>query len=129
MIGRGNQDGFSLIEVLVAFVIVSLGLVSLYAALGLHFKSTGRAALHQTVLTFAQSHLDTIVQPGPLDLSATSGVYPNGTPWRLRTVRLAGGDSAQSMRSAPVTIVLEAFDRSGNVIVRLKTIKLVPATP
>lgn len=55
---RGSANGFSLIEVLVALVILAIGLGTLYSAFSTALGASGRADSHLAATHLAQSLLD-----------------------------------------------------------------------
>ena len=125
----GESDGFSLVEVLVAFAIASLGLVTFYNALAGHYRQVGEAGVALGTLAHAQSHLEMIgtsIDPEP---GKTAGRYDNGSEWRLTISPLPSNDAPGVRIVRPMRVVLEAFSRSGHRIVRLKSIRLATVTP
>ena len=63
-----DERGFTLLEMLVAFAIASLGLMTVYSALGFHWRDVAQSSLHDTTLAHIQSQLDAIgvsVTPTP----------------------------------------------------------------
>ena len=124
---HSHVEGFALIEVLVAFVIVTLGLVSVYAALASHYRQAASMNLRQTILAHAESHLASIGRVAASEPGTTSGTYANGTEWRLAAVELPPTAGISALPSRPLLLVLDAFDRTGRPVLRLKTVRLVLA--
>lgn len=121
----GNSDaGFTLVEVLVAFAIVSLCLASLYSALALHSSQIAVTDMHRQTLAFARTHLDSFGESLPAEGSPTTGRYPNGTRWQL-SIRAVSVDGAIDAASRPFFVALEVFDRSGHSVIVLDSIKML----
>ena len=127
--GHARNDGFALVEVLVAFVIVTLGLVSAYGALASHFRHARDINIRQIILAHAESYLATMGHSIAALPGTTSGTFENGTPWRATAVELATEGGAQTSSARPVLIVLDAFDSRGRLLVRLKTVRIVVSPP
>lgn len=129
---RLEQDapdgGFSLIEVLVAFAILSLGLVTVYAAFSLHLRSASEVQLHQRALTEATAHLDMLVATTDLDGVPKQGTYRSGAAWRLTLTPIVIAEQS-AIQSRPVRVRLEAFDPRGRALLELSSIALVRSRP
>jgi prepilin-type N-terminal cleavage/methylation domain-containing protein len=120
-----DDAGFTLLEVLVAFAVASLGVVTVYTALGFHWRNVAQFSLQGEALALVQSHLDTIGvsdQPVP---GRASGSYPNGLRWQMTVVPMQGADSVTDSAVTPAAIVIEARDRRGKVLAHLKSYKLL----
>lgn len=116
------EDGFTLPEVLVAFVIVSLGLVTAYGGIGMAYRHMSEARLRQDALAAAQSHLDGIGRVGPLVAGTATGSYPGGGAWQLTVTELAASASGQR----PYLVTLDVRASGNRVLGRLRTVKLAP---
>lgn len=83
--GRGGprDRGFTLVEVLVAFVILSLALGVVFRSLssGLSHERTARLATERVLA--ARSLLDRVGQDIPLELGTTEGDFAGGAHWVL----------------------------------------------
>lgn len=124
-----GEDGFTLIEVLVAFAITALGLTTLYSTLGSSWRNAADARFAEETLSHARSHM-ALISGGATPANAPpTGQYDNGAPWRVAIRPLAIKDAPVGMPSRPILITLEAFDPSGRKIVALKTIELVKIAP
>jgi Prokaryotic N-terminal methylation motif len=127
-----REEGFTLIEVLVGFVIVTMALVTFFSGLGLSYRQMAESRLRQAALAHAQSHLASLVVPSTPPPGASSGRYAQGTPWRLTVSALAGsgGLAGPALASGPgpsaqaQLLVLDTFDARGRLLLRLKTVKL-----
>jgi general secretion pathway protein I len=125
-----SEHGFALIEVLVAFAIVSLCLASLYTAIGGSSRQSAMVDLHRQSLEYAEGHLQALgdsVMPGA---DALAGDYPNGTRWQLSLAPIAVGDAAAADPGPrPFLVLLQVFDRTGHRVVALNSIKIFPVQP
>lgn len=129
MTSAGPDDGFTLIEVLVAFLVVALGLTTLYTALAGHSRQTFEADLRERAMAQMQSQLDAIGVSVPLEPGTSRGTYPGGLAWRLAIAPLDAPVLSLPRQPEPMRLVLDAFDRSGRRIGGLRTIKLRVAPP
>ena len=81
--GRKFEAGFTLLEVLIAFVIAALALGVMFdAALG-GLRATETASRYQEALSLARSHL-AAVAAGPLAGRESSGEDGRGFRWSIR---------------------------------------------
>ena len=85
-IARGGslREGFTLIEILVALAIASLGLGFLMMAAGIGLGNSGIADQYIEATRRAQSHLAALGVTAPLRASDTSGDDGGGYSWRVR---------------------------------------------
>lgn len=100
---RGN-DGFTLIEVLVALVILGISLATL---LHIFSESLNRARLSQTEMAasaLAQSLLAGAGHTLPLRAGDTTGELPNGFTWRLHIEPYGSEDDRKSWQMGAVSI-------------------------
>ena len=132
--GLVRDHGFTLIEVLVGFVIVTLGLVSFFAGLGVAYRQMAESRLRQSALAHARSHLDQLAAQAGTLAGTSAGRYPQGPRWRLTARPLAGPAGATGPAGAngpgPAAearlVVLDTFDARGRLLLRLKTVTLAP---
>jgi prepilin-type N-terminal cleavage/methylation domain-containing protein len=124
-----SDDGFALIEVLVAFAIVTLGLMSIYAALAGHFKQSAAVHGRQISLAHAQSHLVMVGHSLPAEPGVQTGVYPNGAMWRLAIVELPASVSPRTLPAHPMMLVLDVGGAGARQVLRLKTVHVATAAP
>jgi len=86
---RDRQAGFTLIEVLVAFVIAALAMGALYAGTVGGLNATEVAGKYDEAISLARSHLAAIGRGEPIALQERSGVDGEGFTWHLRIRRHA----------------------------------------
>lgn len=114
---RSREAGFSMIEVLVALLIVSLALAALYQAMTQSFRSIRAARDQEQILTQAMSTLELVRRA---DRIQTQGRNSNGVVWRVWRqpigIQKPSGDVA-----GPSWLVFEAKTASGQPIIILKT--------
>jgi len=119
---KRGEAGFTLVEVLVAFAILSMALAGLYQALAGAHRGDARTKTYMQALAFARAHLETVGMEPPPAAGQSSGVYAEGLAWRLSVERAgAGGRKGQAFR-----VVLEALDKAGKPLLRLETFRLGP---
>jgi prepilin-type N-terminal cleavage/methylation domain-containing protein len=122
------DDGFALIEVLVAFVIVTLGLVAVYAALAGHYRQVSEVNTRQTTLAHAESHLQTAGRAATYGATQT-GTYPNGATWRLTSQELSPSTNPRTLPARPILFVLDVVGTRGTQVLQLKTVHVMVDRP
>ena len=132
---RNGERGFALLEILVAFVILALGLGAISTGVMLAMRSDARTQLSRTALRVAQSRLEAAGISEPLAPGTSEGVVANRLRWRqtVSEVRAAGDTRAQpgarpaqasgALKSYWVEIAVEAPDGTAT---RLAGLKLAP---
>jgi hypothetical protein len=90
---RGARRGFTLIEALVAFVILTLSMGSLMQGLGGGARNESRGDFLLRASRQGRSQLEGLGAATPLAPGETSGRYGDGLAWRLsvRQIRDAAG--------------------------------------
>jgi general secretion pathway protein I len=78
-----RRSGFTLIETLVAFAVLALGMSSLMTALSGATRNETRADFLLRASREGQSHLDSLGVDGPIVQGETSGSYDDGLLWTL----------------------------------------------
>lgn len=80
-------QGFTLIEVLVAFSILSMSLSVLFALLSTGSRNTQVSDEYNRAVVLAESKLDELGVTKPLHTGLTSGVFDSTYHWELRVER------------------------------------------
>ncbi len=80
---RNEAGGFTLLEVLIAFVILSLTLATVLSALSTGLQSLGSAEEAELAVLRAQSKLETVGQLEPLAASRSDGAFEDGATWEV----------------------------------------------
>lgn len=83
----GRQGGFTLLEVLVAFIVFALVFGSVLEALGMALRNTRRSAEVSEVALWAQSKLDSLGTVEELEDGVDSGRFNARYDWRLEVRR------------------------------------------
>jgi general secretion pathway protein I len=94
------EQGFTLLEVLVALAIAGLGLAALFAAASGGLNSVDLAARYLTATRHAEAHLAEIGISMPLVAGEQDGLDSNGFRWRL-TIRSIATRQADRDRGIP----------------------------
>lgn len=82
--GPGSRSGgFTLLEVLLAFVIFALSFVSILEILAGSMRSTTRARTYSEAALLGQSLVDMVGSDIPLEEGSVSGEAPGGYHWQL----------------------------------------------
>lgn len=95
---RLNQQGFSLLEVLVAFSILSLALAALFTLFGTGVRNTAVARDYQQALVVAEARLAFLqgINAQQLPQENAQGVAPGGYAWRSEVTPLEQEEPAVS---------------------------------
>ena len=136
--GQG-QRGFALIEILVTFAILAIGLGAISAGIAVAMRSDGRTQTTRVALRLAQSRLETAGIVRPLAVGQSEGLtIPNyrwretitAVQWRAEPPRPPeGGKPEQTAANAPLTpfwVEIEVVAADG-AVARLAALKLAPA--
>jgi len=135
--GHCGERGFALLEVLVAFVILALGLGAISTGIALAMRSDGRTQTSRAALRIAQSRLETAGIAELLAPGRREGRAGNGYKWQEKTTAvhiaadpalLRGGKNDQTAAKGGISpfwveITVEAPDGS---VARLSGLKLAP---
>jgi general secretion pathway protein I len=122
------DDGFTLVEVLVAFVILALALSGVYAGLGNSAGTLREMRLRNATAAESQAHLDRLVA-GPLAAGETTGRYSNGVAWQVSVTPLHRSSTRTEPALSPARVSLTARDHSGRPLVSLDTIAMIVSSP
>jgi type II secretion system protein I len=117
---RRHDAGFTLVEVLVAFTIVTIVLAALYQAIAGAYRGYARAQVREQTLALARAQLEAVGIDGPLQSGESTGTYATGVAWHLAIERA----ETSSYKGQAFRIVLEALDHGGQPLLRLETFKL-----
>src|SRR3954464_8273984 len=98
--GRGEEDGFALLEFLVAFGLLATFLAAMLSALAVAIKGDHQAAFLTVATELAKAKLAAAGLDYPLDGGTAVGTFENGYSWRV-DVRRQGTIPAE--RGRPVT--------------------------
>lgn len=132
---RRRDEGFSLIEAVVALAIVGLAMTAFYRAVGGSYGMQARVTLLSSSVELAQSHLDGIGVVTPLAPGTWEGVYNTGFSWHLEIAPVGkGGEGKASLDGgAPVPsaywVVLRVKDRRGHTVLQLETARVTGSLP
>jgi prepilin-type N-terminal cleavage/methylation domain-containing protein len=78
-----RRSGFTLVEVIAAFAILSIVLVALLEGISTASRGDFRAELLRTSLRLAKEKLETIGTSVPLEPGVSSGTFDNGLEWTV----------------------------------------------
>ncbi len=90
-----TDAGFTLLEVVVAFIIAALALSALFGGGLAGLSATAVSARYQEALARAQSHLAAAGSEGALTASDRQGEEGHGFHWRVRVTAAAVGGPAR----------------------------------
>lgn len=92
---RETEGGFTLIETLIAFVVLSLAMVALFRAVTDGYGAVRRAEQQALAVELARSLLDSAGRELPLDPGTTSGASTAGYRWEVTVAPFAGRSGVQ----------------------------------
>ena len=137
--GKSRDQGFSLLEVLVAFVVLALALGTMTTGVALAMRSDARTRATQGVLRVAQSQLEAAGLSATLEPGQRTGMIGQRYRWRQTTVEVLPStlrpqpsdakpdakpvQSSASLRAFWVTMVVDADDGTR---VELAALKVMP---
>ncbi len=128
MSARRSEVGFSLIEVVVAFVIAALVLVAAMRLFGGAFDGSARAERMTLALVAAESTLGTFGASLPLRPGTQRGDLGDGMSWVAQVQPYAGltDESLErlAVRAYDVSVTVQ-WDRHQRDSVTLRTLKLI----
>ncbi len=124
---RSKQAGFSLLEILVAFAVLSLSLGVLLQIFSRAMETTVISQNYSLAITVAESQLNAVGVDLPLQPGTYNGTLDNAIDWNLHIdqypTTLWLGDSPQLV-PYQVTVVTSWRDGGRRRRVRLSTIRL-----
>ncbi len=97
-----TETGFTLLEVVVAFIIAALALSALFGGGLAGLSATAASARYQEGLARAQSHLASAASEGALAASDRQGDEGNGFHWRVRVTAAAVGGASRDAPGSPL---------------------------
>ena len=126
--------GFTLIEVLVAFLIAALALGVLFRGAVEGQAAAGTAARYQEALSRARSHLAAAEAAGPPSAGDQQGDDGGGFRWRMRTVPLqagaaAAGGPAPALFAVSVAVSWQADGRERAIQLDTRRLGTAPPPP
>lgn len=133
---RRGERGFALIEILVAFVILALGLGAISTGVVVAMRSDARSQVNRTALRVAQSRLEAAGISEALVAGYREGTIANRFRWRQTVTELRPATDARqpqgvarpaqasnALRSFWVEVAVEAPDGTAT---KLAALKLAP---
>ncbi len=128
--GRAAAAGFTLVEVLIAFVILALALGALLPGFSGGLRGLGAADDYTTAALLAESVLAAVGREQTLEEGTSAGEFDNGFRWRLDVVALdAELDPEGTLPVRPYDVVLTvSWDGRGDTerSITLETLRLGP---
>jgi len=108
---RAGERGFALLEILVAFVILALGLGAISTGVVVAMRSDARTQVNRTALRVAQSRLEAAGLTEALAPGTREGLIADKFRWRqtVTEVRPASEARPQASRPAPSGGALKSF--------------------
>jgi general secretion pathway protein I len=117
---KRHDAGFTVVEVIVAFAIVTMVLAALYFSIAGAYRGYAQAQVREQTLALARAHLDVIGLEEPLQPGESTGTYETGVVWRLAIEPV----ETAAHKGRAFRILLEALDHGGQPLLRLETFKL-----
>jgi general secretion pathway protein I len=122
------QSGFTLIEVLVAFTILSISLAVVLNVFAGGLRQTDEGKEETIASALAQSMLARVGTDIPIRVGTSEGRFDNGFTWRLSILPFADGtdQSAVPVVAEKVTVAVVWNSGANERSISLATIKLSP---
>jgi prepilin-type N-terminal cleavage/methylation domain-containing protein len=105
-IQKESEAGFTLVEVLVSFAILSIVLLTLFGGVSTALRGDRRAEFTRSALRLAKAELEIAGVGSPLMPGVTNGRFENGMEWRLSVQPYASASSNNATPAYWVEIVV-----------------------
>lgn len=126
----GGSQGFTLIEVLVAFSILSLTLAALFSLLSTSTRNTRIAGEYGDAMVHAESMMAQLGVTGPLRTGTTRGHFDDDFMWTLQVTKRPRRERLERREInwdlLDVTLRVSWRSMGGERDVELSTIRLAP---
>jgi general secretion pathway protein I len=123
-----SQAGMTLLEIMVALVILAFGLAVLFDAVGLGTGMAGVADQRRAATAAAQSLLAELGRSRPIADGATAGDFPDGQSWRLDITPVASAaDVPGPLQGHQVELTVSWPDAAGTRSLVFDTLLLTAA--
>lgn len=120
----GRAAGFTLIEVLVAFVILSLALAALLPGFSSGLRSLEVSEQYDTAALLAESRLAAVGREAPLAAGRSSGEFENGFRWHLDVLPLDELDPDLGVQAYHVVLTVSWDAPEADRSITLETLRL-----
>lgn len=105
----GREDGFSLVEVLVAFAILALALATLFSAFGTGAKLSAAATERTRAVLHAESILASLKLAVAAEPVSLEGEFEDGFRWEADVVRAGTQEEREAWFAAAHDISVRVF--------------------
>ncbi len=124
----GAAAGFTLVEVLAAFVILALALAVLLPGFATGMRSLVTADDYATATLLAQSRLELVGRAEPVQAGASTGAFDERFRWQLEIAPLPELHADESVPLQAYSVVLTVAWEAGSAerTVTLQTLRLGP---
>ncbi|MDX1606524.1 MAG: type II secretion system protein [Candidatus Competibacterales bacterium] len=133
MLSSPGQRGFTLLELLVAFVILSLALGVLLQTFGQGLRNAALTEEYTLATLHAESVLATIGTEQPLTEGESSGEFEDGYEWQISVRRYEDPDAEELLPEVGITpyrvSVRVSWGNAPQRIFELDTLRLAVDTP
>lgn len=123
-----DDAGFTLVEVLVAFIITALSLSVILTAVGLSSRSQRLVEARTRASLAAQSELDRIIA-GRLVLGEKRWQGPDGNSYVVAVQPMSRRSTRADVTLQPVTVALTVRGADGALLVTLNSVGFAEAQP
>ncbi len=128
MRSRDDEAGSSMIEVIVAFVILSLALTTIYPSIGTFGSASAKLELRRHAAAFAVSKMAAIPDPSRAPPVQRGVDRRKRYSWNLTIGKLSTDRKIRAGKSRPYKLRFTANTSAGAVLLDVETIRIgVPA--
>ena len=123
-----NESGMTLLEVIVALVILSLGLAALFHIVSLGTSTASVADQQRAATAAAQSLLAELGKTRPILDGSSTGAFPTGQSWQLDIAPLeTGANPSGSLQGHKVVLTVSWPDGNKGRSAAFETLVLTAA--
>jgi general secretion pathway protein I len=109
----GREAGMTLLEVIVALVILSLGLAALFNTVSLGTSTASVADQQRSATAAAQSLLAELGKTRPILDGSSTGAFPNGQSWQLDIAPLESAANPSGILQGHKVVLTVSWPDSG----------------
>jgi general secretion pathway protein I len=122
-----RETGFTLLEVVVAMAIVSIGIVAVLQIFSLGLRLAGASAARTDAVAYSREALDAFLVRKSFDGGGESGSFGRTLRWQVDVdpIRDDSQDAPANWQVSEITVTLRYPDAERDKLVQMKTLRIV----